>query len=589
MRLALIALPWLALAIPAPTLLVATLAGLVVAAGAAHGFGAVLAFAIDRTARPMVDAAIAGAAIVVVLGGDLIGHFPQAVQLSLLVVGLALHTVAIALQPLRIQLRTPDAMTALLWVTLLAIVALHVVGLLASQHAAPYDDDGHWYAAVKRLRDTGGWVDPIGYPGNFQLGGGLAASAFAATISNVACTRVCEALGFVLAFAGLARFALVRGERRGTGALVFLLLALTISSKAQAEFDATLFWLPMALFVGVFRALVDRARQPSRGDTIWLGVLLAALIAIRVEYAPFALALLVVDRRAIALAFALVLPMLIGWHHRHCVPIAIALVVGLLPWRPRSAIGAFSWGIAITAALGWMSGDFGGRVTWVPIFAALYVSLAALAQAQWAPRAFLDELRYGGRRVRFRVATSGIFVLAMIAFIMRAQDPTVRMSWRTRFRMWVQDAAEIAHADPRATMAAGYREPLARLPAGAGVLTWVDHPERLDYASRPLFDLRVPRQKALRAFSWGGEHSPIPALANLTGARYLLVEPDLYFHQRAKDSLAYAFWCTAKNESADPVIARPAICADPLEQALVTHRVVDTWRGAVLVDLTQSR
>ena len=631
--------PWLALAWSPPTLLASLFGALVIAAAATHGFGGALAILLDHRAgaplllaapaaprRAAVDTLSVGAAIVLLLGGALaaLGRFDHTGQLATIITGLVLHSLAIAhhhreadlVARGRAALARAEVAGALLWLVLLALLGLHVLGLFASQHGPAYDDDGHWFAAAKRLRDTGGFADPIGYGRAYQLGGSVLSSVFAATVGDVRCTRLGEVLGFILTFLGLAQLALSPRDRRAAGAMIFLLLALALSSKAQAEFDTSLFWLPCALFIATFRHLLARARAPARGDGVWLAILLAGLCAIRLEYLPFALALTIVApgvrrleraRQAATLVggiAVLLAPLAIDWHAggaatrlvARVLPVAVSVAVCggvlMLPRRPRTPIAMFTYAIAVTAAISFAvptpAGEFSQRVTWAPIFALLYVSLAALAQTQWAPREELAQLQYVGG-ARFRFTTAAILVLSTVAFIMRAQDPTVRMSWRFRFRTWIEDASELALGRPTPRPFAPYAQLLQQVPRGTTVLTWLDHPERLDDRDHELLDLRVPRHRDLRTFSWGLRPSPLPGLVRTTRARYLLVEGDLLQHRRARDSLLFELWCTPWNESADPVLGRPAICADALEQALVGHRIVATVDGVTLIDLAEPR
>ena len=613
--------PWAALAWTPPTLLAALFAALAIGAAALHGFGAALAIAFDRTSRrrSTIDAMCLGIAVVLLVGGWLaaLGRFDHTGQLALLISGLVLHVFAIfhrrreadLVARVRGAIRSADAADGLLWLVVFAILALHVLGLFASLHDSGYDDDGHWFGAVKRMRDTGGFDDPIGYGRAYQLGGSVVSSVLSATVGDIRCTRVGEALGFILTVLALAQLSLSARDRRGAGAMIFLLLALALSSKAQGELDTSLFWLPCALFVATFRHLLARSRTPRAGDAVWLVLLLAALVAVRLEYLAFAAAMTVTarGRRSLALLGGIALclaPTVIEWYragdldHTHAFAryaslIAAGLVAGLgmlLPRQPKTPLAVFTYAVAACALLMFgiptPAGEFTGRLVWVPVFALLYVSLACLAQAQWSKRDQLADLHYAvGTRTRFRFMTAGILVLTAVAFIMRAQDPTVRMSWRNRFRGWVQDAAELAIARPVPPVFPPYAQLLAQVPAGATVLTWLDHPERIDDTTHTLLDLRVPRHKDVRAFSWGLSPSPMPGIIRWTGARYMLVEGDRLEAQRTRDSVLFAIWCTPQNTSADPVLHRPAVCADPLEREIIRHHVVDAVDGVTLVQL----
>jgi hypothetical protein len=274
--------------------------------------------------------------------------------------------------------------------------------------------------------------------------------------------------------------------------------------------------------------------------------------------------------------------------------VVVTVLATVLPRSRRSSLAVFAYAIAIAAAVIAVvrapSGDVGLRVVWVPIFALLYVLVAALAQSQWASRDKLGDLRVSAApRLRFRFTTAAILVASQLAFIQRAQDATVHQSWRTRWRAWIENASEVAVASAAPVVRDPYAPLLAHVPADSSVLVWVAHPERIDFARHRAFDLRVPRHSDLREYSLLRHGSPLARLVRSTGAHFLLFEPDMDYRQRAMDFFGYALWCTAANRFADPALGMPAGCADPLERALVDHPIVAAADGVVLVDLDHDR
>jgi len=89
------------------------------------------------------------------------------------------------------------------------LAILHVVGAAGDVNGRPFDDDGNLFAQVKRLVDTGGLTDRIGYAAARRSSGVLSPSTSLGTIAgDVRFVRMIDALELVL-FLGL-------GVRRGS-------------------------------------------------------------------------------------------------------------------------------------------------------------------------------------------------------------------------------------------------------------------------------------------------------------------------------------------------------------------------------------
>lgn len=633
-----IIVPWWLLWWSPSTLLGAIAGALVVACAALHGLGSTASALLDRPDRAdtgswsRADLLAVGLAIFLIVGGAIcaLHRFDHTAQIVVLAVGLVLHTFAIAgtrrgppLLDARAVAGRVSAATLLLWIVIVGVAAIHVLGLVASQASSVYDDDGHWFAAVKRLRDVGGFEDPLGYGRAYQLGGTVISAALAATVREVSCTRLGEAIGFIVTLGLLANLALSPRDRRQAGALILLLLVLVVSSKAQAETELSTFWLPAALLIAAYRRIiVTRPVEPGGGLRSWLAftLLVAASCIVRLELLPFAGAavvlaqrperLVVLARRTAALAavfIGCIAPLVVdrainggdaGPVAARWLPVAVTCVMigGLLVLRARATlaltpIAQLAWAAGASSAVLFLvrtpSGGYSQRLMWIPIFTLLFVVLAVLARAQWAPRQELAGLHlFRGVRRRFRFSTAAMLVFVTLGFITRAQDPSVRFTWRARFLPWFERASQLASASSSGLAAVEpYDRLLAQVPRNVPVLLWVDRPTKIDYRDRALFDIRVARYSRLRWVTWGRERSPFPEIAHAAGAGFLLVQSDMLVGHRGRWSELYRFWCHRENPFADPRLGIPAVCADPLEAEILRHRTVATDGEVTLIDL----
>ncbi|MBA3454810.1 MAG: hypothetical protein H0T42_17110 [Deltaproteobacteria bacterium] len=624
--------PWLALLLPRSSLLGDTAAATCIALSALAGLGSLAAFALRRPRSGLVDVWALGLGSYIVLAGALTAahQFTLSVQLALLISGMALQSIAMIV----LRVRVLRAITGVLGrargleiaiaTLVIAITCIHVVGL-GSSHFAPafFDDDGNWLVAVKRLRDTGGFSDIIGYPRAHHLGGSVIATGLVATLDEVRCSRLAEGLGFLLTIAALYRIAFtssagpVASTRRAQGYFVFLLLVLGLSAKAQAETELWAFWIPAFLVVSSYRVLAAPGAWSGR-RAFELGILIGALCTFRFEYVPFAITLVIVTLRdeqgtlmrgrligGVAGLLCAVLPLAIDrFAERGLATSVPRLVWSLLPvvallalaaWRDvrgsRRSLYRLGWAAAIGVALMYvgpaLAKGYSPRLAWTLIYSFVFVLTAELARAQWTSRQLMADPALAA--FRFRHYATAIVTMICLVSLMRAQDETVRANWHNRFKKWLT-SARLSNAVGQIAGAEPYAKLLAEAPAGAAVLSWVDRPELIDYSTHEIYDLRVPRlAKNLRKFSWAPTGSPLLSYRASTGARYLLLQSDRLRDKRSRDSNFYSLWCWGGRPDSvnSPYAHRPVECADALEQELLNHRVVRAIDNVYLIDLDQ--
>jgi len=615
-------LPWLAFLRPPASLLGQSGASICVALGALAGFGSAARFVVRRPETGLVASWALGLGSYLLIAGALTAahQLTSSMQVALLIAGNVLcslsllvhrdHVVATITATL-LRVRTIEVVIGTI---VIAIMFIHVAGLASSHFAPIFDDDGNWYVAVKRLRDTGAFGDVIGYPRTHHLGGSVIASGLVVTIDEIRSSRLAEGIGFILLIAALVGIAFPRQAdpstrtRRLQGCFVFLLLVLGISGKAQAEIEWWAFWIPTFLVLASYRVLA--AETPwTRARSIELGILLGALCTYRFEYVPFALVLLLVTLRdeqsrfirerlvaGSAALLCVVLPLAIDrFAERGFATSATRLLVSSIPvvvlltlaawWDARGSrrpIVRFSWAIALGVALTYvgpaLAKGYSTRMTWTLIYAFVFILVAELARAQWS----------SVRTIRFRHYASVICLLICLFSVIRAQDATVRMNWHYRFKKWFL-SARYASAVPRVAAVEPYNLLLRELPEDAAVLSWVERPEVIDYAQRRVYDLRVPRLVNLRKFSWAPPGEPLMLFRAMTGARYLLLQTDRLREKRELKSDLYELWCWPGRPDSQnsPYFGRPVGCADPLEHEMLRHRIVRSIDNVHLIDLEQ--
>lgn len=584
----------LAIALPWATLLplhgaLAVVAHAITLIAALHGAGLVIARAAgQRLAPPLLVIQWGIAGLVGVSGLAIACHVGTLALHAVLVFGFAaVHTGVLALgfadHVERVGDRLAGPRTWLVPAALLvALGVLAVVGAAGALPGAPFDDEGHVLAQLRRLLDTGQLGDPIGFPRRAQLGGQIALAAVASGAGD-GFARTVEPLALALAL-GLA---LSRIRARDTASALWTLLAVA-AAFAITPGDPLPCWTAVGLIVALY-TMLGEAEPP----TLPLAITAGALLALRYELAPIAGAALIAawwrrrtDHRAtsflIAGAFAVAFPFLVArmvaWRtvaaeaHAQLAPPAtgalvlrVALAAALaaplagvlrlpLPGHRALRFAAIATAVAVACLVTGVTGDGSYALLW-PIALGFAITLVI-------------ELA----RTRAAGPAAVIAVVALCLVIAEGLGAPGRLAWSRRLA--AAAAALDAVQRPPAEPADPYADLLASVPAGTTVAVWVNDPERLDYARLRILDLRTPAAARLRVHRWDVHASALDALVAHLPARFLLLELDDAAVRRTHDSAFYRFACPAL-----------AGCADDLEALVARHRVVDRRDNLVLLAL----
>jgi hypothetical protein len=166
---------------------------------------------------------------------------------------------------------------------LVAISAIHILGAAADGLAQPFDDDGHLLGQLARLLATGALGDPIGFPRDHQLGGGVAIVALAAGASEGFALRLVESLALPLTLALAVSRIAGRDASSGTWRSLVVIAA---AALALAPLDPLPAWTAAGLILALYVTISDGDPAPP----LPVGLIAGALIALRFELIPIAAA-----------------------------------------------------------------------------------------------------------------------------------------------------------------------------------------------------------------------------------------------------------------------------------------------------------
>ncbi|HTR49101.1 MAG TPA: hypothetical protein VMJ10_00260 [Kofleriaceae bacterium] len=576
------------------TLAVAVL-GAIALAGAFHGWGRLVA----RLARCELGAALAiwwGIAAVLALSG--LGIALHVYDPRALVIGGAVaHAIEVALafdgtaRALEQALRWERVRYWIVPFGLVVVLGgLRAVGAAGSVGARPFDDDGHVIAQVKRLLDTGALADPIGYAREAQLGGHAVLAGLVGAFGDARSAHAVDALAFVLVL--VLALAELR-PRDAASATWSSLLVIGMSATIIHWPDFTPQWLAVGLLLALY-VTTDRAR-----GALGVGLLAGGACVLRDELVPVACVLLAyawwrerapwhVDRaRVLALvvtAAAVVVPYVLA---RHAAWASVDRSARALV-EPAHAgfIARLALFVVVAAAslpLLWLPWrELGGtRLRWFGVAAACGFATIAIAPATERPIAahYVWAIALAGfdvlaieaasRRELVRVA----FVAAALACVLvgESRSSTVHQAFWLRYYDLLHDIAYLRAAAPEPPA----YDVLAVVPPGETVAVWVSRPELLDYARNRIVDLRTRRTARLRVP--GPYDRRLEELVAATRARWLVLETDDAYVQRANDNSIYELACARDRE----------LCADSLEALAYRHRVVAEHDGVKLIALRE--
>ncbi len=564
----------------------AVLAQALTFAAAAHGAGLVVAGSREGV-HPLLAIQWGFAALIAISGIALALRLDTlSVQTSIVCGFAGVHSALLIA-----RWRTYPRVTVGVWwipASLLAALAvIHILGGAGDLGARPFDDDGNVLAQIQRLRDTGALGDAVGYARRSQLGGQLALDALATLPGDVHLVKILEAIAFVCAL-GLACARMCLDDT--ASCLWALLIVITASALAFAPLDLATCWTAIGLIVALYAMIVDDPCPP----TGIVGLVAGALIALRLELAPLALAGLVRawwparrDPRATWLAALGLLVVLVPYLVTRGAASPSGEVRQLLASNRELSIVRAAW-----FALG---GGAGAVVTalvvphphrrWVAVGAMLVIAaiLSSLIGERGYAMRLVWPLAIAGGLVaaielsRALTLTTGALIGSLVAMILihEGRQATGRVKWTRRYLALAASIEYVRHNGQDAPVAGGYASLLARVPPGSVVALWVTRPERLDYAAHRLIDLRTPRAAHLRVHRFDAHTSRLSELLTAIAADYLLLEEDDRLAERIRGSWLVRFVCASWS---------PA-CADDLEVLALQHPIVASEGGVRLIDL----
>jgi hypothetical protein len=567
LAIAAIIAPWLALTPLASTGASSVALYAITLVAAFHGLGLGIATLAKRGDAGTFLIIQWGVACAIAIGGIAIaaGAYTARVQWFVVFYGAAVHSGALAWRFDTTRERIAHELRwerSRLWLVLAAMIGvmavLHVVGSAGDVGARPFDDDGNVLAQIKRLLDTGGLADRVGYPRTSQLGGSVALDSLAAIAGDVRFARMLDGLELVL-FLGLV-CARVRA-RDATSGLWAAIIVVATAALGLTDPGPAPVWTIAALGLALFSTIAD---ADDRQSTAIPGALIAGvLVALRLEMAPLAVVGFLAawwagggyGRTLFGLAavgaigfvpLAIARHQAIGevashgsmWSH---VPLfAAVLIVAspilLLPFGDdrRHAQRAVAWGTgaSIAGVASGLVGERGYAVHFLWAIGVVYVAKLVI------------ELSRRDRGTAFGGA-SLVMALVAVVLIYDGRETAGRARWSHRYSELVYGIDYLHDIGDTLPIADPYERVLATAPPGSTVAVWVSAPEQLDYRTHRIIDLRVPRIAPLRQHSFE-PHDPskLAQLVTATHADYLLVEGDDKPVLRAQQDLAFRLLCT---------------------------------------------
>jgi hypothetical protein len=587
--------PWVALLHPGHLLVQTGLAAALFAA-ACHGWGRVCGVAVRRRFSVVLTITV-GLAALIAFGGVAM-MFSLAIQLPLLVVGTVAHSAFIVIEQRSLRSKLVDLLVAERFrdwaipiALLLVIGAVQLLGSAAASDS-PFDDDGHVFAQVRRLLDTGTLGDAVGYARVTQFGGNPWVRSLAASLGDLTFARVIDPLGFILALL-LVCSSIKTGLLRSVAVLSLGLISIVST-------DASLLWVPISITLALHQLQSDVADARTAALASMVG---GALVALRLEWLPVACIMCLagwrprVEARERGLRFgALVVAFVVTFAPyavvRHSARIAaghaaVQEIAGRSNMLPSAVLALALLGIALPLTR-LLVCDFENRSTRWSIAAAvvgitciaakLTATAPYTAKYAWPILVFavlliaIETVRRSAERV-----TAGVMVVLTLALVLTYEARSTRGPMRLALRydnlftniVYLRTAYRTEHSD------VDYARLLQLVPAGQRVVIWVERPERIDYSRVTMFDVRVPRISARRQRPWQSEKKDAAVrMLRALRPRYLMIEDD-----GARQRYA------AENFIARAICAELGPCPDPLERLLAQKHIVASSGATSLYEL----
>lgn len=588
--------PWLAFLQPVHLLGRALLVMLLLAASF-RGWGCGLAALIRRPVEPALSVAWGIGVVAAFLGGSIAASLHA--EIPILVIGVVLHDVftIVRFQAASSCVEAALRSEAMRWwiapaLLILAIGGLHVLGAAGGGTLRPFDDDGHVLAQVRRLLDTGTLADPIGYARATQLGAGIAFDALGAVFGDLAFVRVVDALGFVLVLVLVSRAIGVRDAMTSLWASV---VVVTLGFFAVPWLDPSPLWLPIALALALAQTVDGSAAEPA--TLMPAGLVAGALIALRLEWAPFAVVIAAAAWRPreyprprllragvlVAATLLVVIPYVLvritAWSRT--TRAVFALVVPAQHSRLVTVVGSLAILAAAVPLTALVTAHGPSRIVrWCAVAAVASAGCVLGRLTAIAPYydRYLWPIFIATALVLVIEGTRSASALALVlatAAVLLGYDARFahgHQRLRVHYGDLVTSLAYVRGAMTPPATDPDYERLLALAPQ-APLAVWVVRPERLDYKRHAIIDLRVPRISRERARPWQPEKADgVIRVLRAAKLHYLLIEDDGAAQRYADENPVAAVMCGDH-------------CVDPLERMLSSQRLLGSAGATRLYEL----
>jgi hypothetical protein len=436
----------------------ALLAAVAIAA-ALHGLGRVVAGLAGDPDAPAPLVIGWGTAGYLTVAGALgaAGVFTLGIQTALAAAAIAAGA-AWAARPVGAAAGPPISWVAAAAWALAALLAFIAVIGAAGFTAVPFaDEEVSYLGLLRRLADTGGMDDGVGFPRAAGLGGHLALAALVSPVGELWTSHLVDrGVMFGLALA-LVVSAIHRGSPRSV--LAFL-VPLALAALPELGPDMAPRWSIVALALVAASTLSRGVRLRSRRLLV-VAVAVAAALATMRHVGVIALLVALAVARAAARADDARID---GWLAAAATALVAPYVVAAIDAGARPIAITPGWAPVALAVAG---------VTWL-------VVRAGAAVDQPVP----------GPRLPALTVIAALMLTAGLALARFATGPSP--SWPRRAAAMLSDARALAHAHSQHGEGRDHAAALAAIPTGTRVGIWVDRPDLIDYRRHRIVDLRRP-------------------------------------------------------------------------------------------------
>jgi hypothetical protein len=565
-----------------------------------HGYGRLAAALVDDEDAPVGLVTAWGVAVVVAIAGVLVaaGIYGLAARVALLTAGCVLGAAWLSTNALRLASAARGHVTPGTSAVAVVVGGIMIVQILAAagHSLSPFlDVETSYLAQLRRVDDTGGLGDAVGFPRTAGLGGQIALAALIGPLDATASHLIDEGILFVIAIAAASSAIRATGFARGLG---FAGLTIALVVVPEYSHDMAPYWSLIVLFVGTASTL-ERADRRHSARLALLAIFVAGAAAtVRHPAIVFALFVGIIASRSsrrwpqpAAIGHAAILVgslACLSYLLAHVRAIGAGIDLGAFAeWRTDLASRTVLWiglGSAVLVVVSRALPRDPTRTATLAIGATLLAAGALQPSAsgawQYAIPAGLAILVLLGVRLfadpilpdeapRERTPMLGPAVVVATLAVALVALPRYRigrplLSYTTRAAMALADARSLpgvprsARTHRAAAIAAAQR----LVPAGSRLGLFVDRPDLVDHATHDVVDLRTSSVRA--CLRWSQTAACRRATASLHGRdlRFVLV-----------------------SDAALPACPGQTRCTDPVTSLLAPGRRRDLGTGIAVIEL----